>query len=171
MVDLPAGDWVFWAEYPGAPQAPVAIAVTGELPSDLPVPQADVTIEMSEFAFAFSDPLVAGPQVIELANVGEQPHFIGFGMVPAGTTADEVLALFESEFGDPAASPVATPVGALTFDDVEEGWGSGDQSGGVTAWYAIDLDPGTHVVVCFVTDPETGLPHIMLGMIDVIDLE
>lgn len=171
VVELAAGEWVFWAEYPGAPQAPVAIAVTGELPSDLPVPQADVTIEMSEFAFAFSDPLVAGPQVIELANVGEQPHFIGFGMVPAGTTADEVLALFESEFGDPAASPVATPVGALTFDDVEEGWGSGDQSGGVTAWYAIDLDPGTHVVVCFVTDPETGLPHIMLGMIDVIDLE
>lgn len=171
VVDLPAGDWVFWAEYPGAPQAPVGITVTGELASDLPVPQADVTIEMSDFAFEYSAPLASGPQVIELINTGVQPHFIGFGGVPPGTTVDEVLGAFESAFGDPAASPVATPVGALTFDDIEEGWGSGDQSGGVTAWYAIDLDPGTHVVVCFVTDPETGLPHIMLGMIDVIDVE
>lgn len=171
VVDLQAGDWVFWAEYPGAPQAPVGITVSGELPADLPVPQADVAIEMSDFAFSFSEPLAAGPQIIELANVGDQPHFIGFGTVPAGATVDEVLAAFEGMFSDPAASPMATPEGSLTFDDIEEGWGSGDQSGGVTAWYAIDLEPGTHVVVCFVTDPETGLPHVMLGMIEVIDVE
>lgn len=171
VIDLAAGEWVFWAEYPGAPQAPVAITVSGELSLDLPVPTADVTVTMTDFAFSFSGPVPSGSLVIEAANTGNQPHFIGLGTVPAGSTADEVLAAFESAFGDPMASPVAAAEGALSFEDIEEGWGSGDQSGGTTAWYAIDLEAGTHVAVCFVTDPVTGLPHAMLGMIEVFEVE
>lgn len=171
VVDISAGDWVFWAEYPGAPQAPEPIVVSGEAPADLPVPEADVTIEMSEFAFAFSGPISAGPQVVELANVGEQPHFVGMGALPAGTTTEDILALIESEFGGPPATPMATPEGGLSFENIPEVFGSGDQSGGVTAWYSINLEPGTHGAICFITDPETGMPHVMLGQIEVFEVE
>lgn len=171
VVDLDAGEWVFWAEYPGAPQAPAPIMVSGEMPADLPVPQATVTVEMSEFAFAFSGPVPAGPQVIELVNAGEQPHFIGVGALPPGTTSEDVLALIESEFSGPPATPMATPVGGLSFEDFEDVFGTGDQSAGVTAWYSVNLEPGTHGAVCFITDPETGLPHVMLGMIEVFEVE
>lgn len=171
VVDLNAGEWVFWAEYPGAPQAPAPIAVSGEMPADLPVPEADVTVEMSEFAFAFSGPVSAGPQVIELANVDDQPHFIGVGAVPAGTTSEDLLALIESEFSDVPATPIATPEGGLSFENIAEVFGTGDQSGGVTAWYSTNFEPGTHGALCFITDPETGLPHVMLGMIEVFEVE
>lgn len=177
VVDLTAGEWVFWAEFPGAPQAPQPIAVTGDLPADLPTPTADVTIEMSDFAFSFSTPLAAGEQVLEVANVGAQPHFIGIVGVPDGTTVEDLLALVEMEMGgmggtpEAGAEPAATPVAALSFEDIEDVFGTGDQSAGTTAWYSASLDAGTYAAVCFVTDPETGMPHIMLGMIDVFQVQ
>lgn len=177
VVDLTAGEWVFWAEFPGAPQAPQPIKVTGELPADLPEPAADVTVELSDFAFGFSAPLTAEPQVIAVPNVGAQPHFLGIAAVPAGTTVEDVLALLESEIAGEEGTPEAgspeqaTPVGGLSFEDVVDVFGTGDQSAGATAWYSIDLAPGTYVAVCFVTDPESGMPHVMLGMIELVEVE
>ena len=84
VVDLTAGEWILWREDPAAPQPPVAVIVTGEPPADQPAPTADVTVEMSEFTFTFDTPLSAGPHVIELTNVGEQPHFIFHGASPRG---------------------------------------------------------------------------------------
>ncbi|MGD9710522.1 MAG: hypothetical protein AB7V46_00440 [Thermomicrobiales bacterium] len=170
VVDLSAGEWVFWAEYPGAPQAPQPISVTGEMPTDSPEPAPDVTIEMADFAFGFSTPLTAGQHIIALSNVGDQPHFLGVEGVPAGTTVDDVLALAEAEVGGMMGSPVATPTDGLSLEDLEPVFGTGDQSAGTTAWYEIELEPGTYVAACFVTDPETGLPHIMLGMVEVFEI-
>jgi len=166
VIDLTAGEWILWAEDPGASQAPVPVTVTGEPPADQPAPTADVTVEMSDHAFAFDPPLAAGPQVIELANVGEQPHFFLLLGVPEGTTIEDFLAL-SATFGDPAATPPA----GLSFEDVTEGFNTGDQSAGVTAWYAADIEAGTYVAVCFVTDPETGMPHALLGMAEVVVVE
>src|SRR5690606_15537802 len=147
------------------------VVVTGDLPADLPTPVADVTIEMSEFAFGMSGPIAAGPQVIELANAGEQPHFLAVIGVPPGTTVDDILALaqMESEAGD---VPVAWRAGErLAVGDSVDAFGTGDQSAGVTAWCAIDLAPGAYAAVCFVTDPETGEQPVLRGMVAVFDVE
>jgi hypothetical protein len=45
--------------------------------------------------------------------------------------------------------------------------GMGQLSPGLTAWTELDLAPGTYVAVCFVFDPATGMPHAVLGMVDV----
>lgn len=172
VVELTAGDWVFWAEYPGAPQGPVSMTVSGELPADAAVPTADVRIEMSDFEFALDGPVNAGLNVIELPNVGEQPHFILVAQAPDGTTEEDVLGMIEREFmAFESGTPAATPEGGLSFEDVVDVFSTGDQSAGTTAWYAADLQPGTHVAICFVTDPETGMPHVMLGMIEVFEVE
>lgn len=166
VIELTAGEWILWAEYPGAPQAPVPVTVTGEAPADQPVPAADVIVEMDEYSFAFSPDLTVGSQVFEVANVGEQPHFIGMGRVPEGTTVDDVMGLF-AMFED----PMATPVGGLAFEDIEIVLDTADQSAGVTAWYPADITPGTYLLVCFVPDPESGIPHAMLGMTQIVEVE
>jgi hypothetical protein len=36
---------------------------------------------------------------------------------------------------------------------------------GYTNWALPDLEPGEYVAICFVPDPESGLPHFALGML------
>jgi hypothetical protein len=170
VVDLTAGEWILWGESPGAPQQPVVIAVTGEVPADVPAPTASVTVEMADHAFRFPATLSAGPQVIELINVGEQPHFLELSRVPEGTTVEDALALFEA-FEAMAADPQATPAGSLTPDELEGVLSTADQSAGVTAWYTADLAPGTYLAICFVPDQESGVPHALLGMTQIIEVE
>ncbi|MGI8963198.1 MAG: hypothetical protein ACR2GI_01690, partial [Thermomicrobiales bacterium] len=116
-----------------------------------------------EMSFAIEGELLAGPQVIEFVNAGVQPHFLIMLKVPEGTTIDDFLAL-AATFGDPAA----TPQSALSFDDIFSVVDTADQSSGVTTWIAAELESGTYILACFVSDPETGAPHAMLGMIDVV---
>lgn len=166
VIDLAAGDWVLWGETPGAPQRPVPVTVTGAAPADVPTVRSDIRVEMSEYAFSFTPTLTAGTHVIEVANVGEQPHFVFLGGVPDGTTVDDALALFAS-VGDPAA----TPDGGLAMEEITEVLDTADQSAGVTAWYTADLGPGTYLAVCFVPDPASGTPHAMLGMTQIVEVE
>ncbi len=43
------------------------------------------------------------------------------------------------------------------------------QSAGTTEWIAANLEPGDHVLFCFVPDPNNqGIPHALEGMADVI---
>jgi hypothetical protein len=167
VIELTAGEWVLWAESPDAPQAPVPVTVTGEAPADQPAVSADLRIEMSEYTFTFPTPLTAGSYIVELANVGEQPHFLGMGRVPEGTTLDDIMAMFAS-FEDPMATPAA---GGLSFEDIDLVLDTADQSAGVTAWYTAELEPGTYLAVCFVPDPKSGTPHAMLGMTQLVEVE
>lgn len=171
VVDLTAGEWVWWAEYPGAPQPPQPITVSGEMPADLPEPTASVTIDMSEFTFVFSIPLTSGSHVLAVPNIGEQPHFLSIVGVPEGTTVEDLMDLVEREEAAFLGTPVATPVDGLVFEDIEDVFSTGDQSAGVTAWYEIELESGTYAAACFVTDPETGMPHVMLGMLEVFTID
>lgn len=166
VIDLHAGEWVLWSEVPGAPQAPVPITVTGESPRNVPAPIADATVEMTDFDFAFSTPLQAGPHVVEVVNSGSQPHFMFIGGVPDGTTVAEAQAAFDAYWNPESASPAP-----FSFAETPELLGTGDQSAGTTAWYAVDLPAGTAVFTCFTTDPESGLSHDMLGMTEVVEIE
>ncbi|MBA2518644.1 MAG: hypothetical protein H0V24_03180 [Chloroflexia bacterium] len=163
VLDLAAGEWVLWAEDPTAPRPPVAITVTGEAPANQPVPEADVTITMTEMAFALDQPLAAGPQIIALTNEGQQPHFLVLATVPDGTTVDDVLQL-SMTFMDPSATPPPN----LSFEQMQDIANTADLSAGITNWFSVDLESGSYLLVCFVPDQETGIPHAMLGMIDVV---
>jgi hypothetical protein len=170
VIDVTAGEWVLWAEYPGAPQAPVPVMVTGEAPADQPTVSADVRIEVREHTFTFPTPLTAGSHVVELANVGEQPHFLVMGRVPEGTTMDDVMAFFAT-FAEPMATPMATPTAGLAFEDITTVLDTADQSAGVTTWHTAELEPGTYLVACFLPDPESGTPHAALGETQLIEVE
>jgi hypothetical protein len=165
VVDLTAGDWILWSEVPGSPQPPVRITVTGEFPVDPVKPAADVTVVLSDFDIAFQSPLGAGPRIMEIVNAGEQPHFLFFGGVSEGTTAEEAQAAIDA-YWDPESAPAAP----FSFAETPELFATGDQSAGTTAWYAIDFPSGTVVATCFVSDPATGLSHDMLGMTEIVEI-
>ncbi len=157
VIHVPAGEWVVFGE---GNQPPTKFTSVENAKSVTTPPTGGVKITESDFLFAgLSDSLPVGNQFWEVTNTGQQPHMLVLGKVPDGTTIDQVL---EASSRPDNATP---PPGGLTesdFTDVEGGILL--QSPGQTIWESVNLQPGTYVALCFVTDPKTGKPHVMEGM-------
>ncbi|HEU5433983.1 MAG TPA: hypothetical protein VFU81_20100 [Thermomicrobiales bacterium] len=162
VVNIPAGDWAVFGE---GNQPPSMLTATGGTPTAQTEPTASVTVTEMEFSFLGLDgPVPAGPQVWKVVNNGKQPHMLVLGKVPAGTTLDQIMAVV-------ALPGNATPApGMLQESDFQPVGGVLLQSTGTTVWPALDLAPGRYVALCFVTDPATGAPHAMEGMVTLFDV-
>lgn len=166
VVDLAAGAGQWIVLDPSFSRAPLPFAVTGEMPADLAEPESNATIGMGEMYIELNEgSLVAGENLIKLVNEGVQPHFVEVMGVPDGTTNENVAGAIEAMMG---ATPSAEP---FDIDAAMPAAYLPEQSTGVTAWHAVTLDAGTYVVICWITDPETGMPHAMLGMHNVFVVE
>ncbi|MCD6033360.1 MAG: hypothetical protein K0S78_5546 [Thermomicrobiales bacterium] len=183
--------WLFEAIYPGFPgetlpgQTNLALVdlspgryivlgdtvqqfeVVGDAATPGATPEAersvvDGTVRLFDFNFEFPDTVAAGRQLWEVTNTGEQPHELLLARSPEPVTAEQVMELMAGE------SEEATPTGGgPSFANFEPVGGIGWLSPGLTALTEVDLEPGTYVALCFVFDPETGLPHVALGMVAV----
>ena len=164
VIDLPPGDWMVGGQAMSRP--PVPFTVTGEMPADLPEPESTATITMDEMTIELTaGELVAGDNHLKVENVGAQPHFVEFMLVPDGTTRDNVEAAIQAEMGgtpedEPMDMSQAMPVAFV-----------GEQSTGTTVWTTLHFDPGTYAAMCWVPDPETGIPHAMSGMHQIFVIE
>ena len=137
-------------------------------------PHADVIAELFEMGFALRDDVPTGRQVWEIRNTGAMLHEIAIFPLPAGATAEEVTAAVSAELevefgGDPARA-------RATIDALGPDWKnwSADLVAGVgvlspqrSSWTQFDLEPGTYGAVCFVPEPTSMTPHLMMGMTDV----
>ena len=172
VIDLPPGDWIAWGDDPEAPQAPVVFTATGEMPSDLPEPEAGATLLMTEYDIQVSDgALVAGSQVVRVDNVGAQPHFVVAALGPDGMTEEQIQVVLDEEMqaqmtGTPPAYSDLDP----NVDISEEGFFSATQSTGTSQWIEVDLEPGSYVLICFFADLGDGMPHAYHGMYSVIEV-
>ncbi len=180
VLDLTPGEWVvnlytYDPETDEDSNIPTTITVTGEM-AEVEDLAGAVEIVMAEMYFEVPDTLATGPQIWKIVNNGQQVHHVVLAGVPDGTTEDDVLALVESEFAGPPASPEAgaTPVdvaeAGLSFEDVEDVFYTLLFSEGQANWYEVDVQPGTYAMLCFMPDP-SGTPHVMLGMIEVFTVE
>ena len=158
LVTVPAGDWAIFTE---GNLPPTFITAVEGSDSNTTNPTAAVTVALGDFYFGGLDKVTAGPQIWEVTNEGVQPHMLVMGKVPDGTTFDQVMATVQTEMtGTPAA-------GALGPDSIQFlNDGVLLLSKGKTMWLPLDLADGTYVVMCFVTDPATGQPHVMEGMVN-----
>ncbi|MDQ3654731.1 MAG: hypothetical protein M3457_06590 [Chloroflexota bacterium] len=175
VLDLTPGEWVvnlftYNPETEEETNMPQTLTVTGEMPEIEDVPEA-VEIAMAEMYFEVLEGVEAGPQIWKVVNNGQQVHHVILGGVPEGTTEDQVMELAAS-FGPPASpEPGATPVEpALSFEDVTDVFDTLLLSEGQANWFALDLEPGTYAMICFIPDP-SGTPHVMLGMVEVFTIE
>lgn len=171
VLDLGPGTWIAWGDDPNWPPGPMTFEVTGELPTDLPVPESSATLTLAEYNITVSEgALTAGPHVIRIDNVGAQPHFIGWFTLPAGTTADQVKTGLDEEL---AAEITGTPVVYSDFNPNEDAIPvtvTDTQSRGVSNWVIVDIPPGTNGLACFFPDISDGLPHIYHGMFTAVEV-
>jgi hypothetical protein len=162
IVDLTAGDWAIVADG----YEPSSLTVSASAPvSPVKVdPDAAATIELLEYGFdGLTGDIQPGKQIWKVTNNGDQPHFLELIKAPGPVTVDQVLDLLMST-GDPSATPAP---GALDPETIEGVGGIGTISPGQTGWYITDLEPGTYVALCFVPDRDSGMPHVMMGMVQV----
>jgi len=169
VINLQPGNYVVWGEDPSAPQAPVALTVTGEAasPEASTLPPANVAIQEqatnSGFTFVIGNAFNKGSQVVEVANLTDQPHFVEIDKVPDGTTLDQVTALLQGEM---SGTPVSE---GLSEQDFQPFYFIGTQSAGTRQWHELSIDGGTYVIACFIGDPTRGgVPHAMEGMVNLI---
>lgn len=112
------------------------------------------TVVMRDFAFDTPE-IHAGVQTLRVVNRGPQPHEMAIARVPDDVTPEQIAAALER----PEAPP-PFPMESLS--------GMQALSAGLSGWITVDFAPGTYVLLCFVPDPATGLPHVALGMYAVV---
>ena len=157
VVDLAAGSHLVLHDAP----APLEVVSADGTPVPDQTPPAAGTASLFEMGFELPNPVVPGRQVWEVTNMGTLPHEVLLVRSSAPVTAREIIELFSNE------NENATPVGGgPSLAEIEPVGGLGWLSPGATAWTELDLQPGHYAAVCFVFDPETGMPHLMLGMVD-----
>ena len=164
-VTLEAGNYIFvcWVPSPGPPvphmakgmvhaltvTAPSGVTQAGAAATSAPTP--DVHLELFEYGFRLSKPLVAGKHTIHVMNVGTQEHEAVFEKLAPGKTVRDVDAWFEG--GQQGPAPLAATPGMA-------GLGKGR-----TGTFTTTLTPGRYAIVCFIPDAKDGKPHEMHGMV------
>jgi hypothetical protein len=119
-----------------------------------------VEVAMTEYVFQGLEgtTLPAGPQVWRFTNQGAQPHHMVLFRTPQLITQIDVSALV-----DAFMSATPTPPPSWWTESVWVGYAaimSPDQS--IVTEY--DLVPGAYVALCFIADPDSGMPHLVEGM-------
>jgi hypothetical protein len=92
-------------------------------------------------------------------NRSDTLHFMDLIRVKPGTTDAEIQKYFDSQSQDPPPFAMDGP-----------GAGIDVLSPGHDAQVSYDLPTGTYVLLCFVADDQTGMPHAAMGMHKVVVL-
>ncbi len=163
ILDLTPGSWHV-TTLNGSTLA-VPFEVTGEFPADAAAPEANVELDMFEMDFkVLSGEFVAGENIVTVHNSGAQIHFVDVSQVPEGTTEEQVNGLFNS-FMTGTPEP-----GMLNEEDTMPVFYSPEQSPDVSMTFPLTLEAGSYLLTCWIPDPETGLPHAMSGMHELIEV-
>jgi hypothetical protein len=169
VIDLGPGEWILWGDDPEAPQPPVVFTVTGEMPTDLPEPDADIDVTYIDFGISFEGALTAGEHVLRIENMGAQPHFMFVAKGPDTMTNEQIADLLAWEMEGAAGTP--PDVGFDPDTDLMDVGYSGTQSIGTVTWITLSLEPGTFLAACFFPTAGEGIPHAYHGMHTVFTVE
>jgi len=128
-------------------------------------PVADGTITLVEMAFdGLPAEVPAGTYTWQVVNGGTQLHEMALLQLVPGVPADAVIAGITAPPASPVAVPAASPEASEPPPFVSLS-GAAPMSPGATNYVEFTAEPGEYVVVCFVPDAETGMPHAVMGMI------
>jgi hypothetical protein len=115
-------------------------------------PQANGEVQLRDFSYVLPSTLLPGPMTLKVTNNGQQPHEMTLIKLAPGKSIQDVIAFLSASI----------PAGPPPF---EEAGGMAGISPGSSAWLKLNLEPGNYAALCFIPDPKTGKPHVMLGMI------
>ena len=132
----------------------VALHVHGSPNASDPWPGTAATILVGNGSTdRFAAPVLPAGKNYLIRNNGDTIHFVQFMPVKHGTTDAEIQADLTSSnqsgpgpfLGPGLSTGVISPGKQIVFSSAS-------------------LEPGTYVLVCFVADAETGMPHAFMGM-------
>jgi hypothetical protein len=103
---------------------------------------------------------LAAKGTVRVRNTSDTLHFMALMRVKKGTTDAQVQKYFDSGAQGPPP-----------FAQKGPGVGMGVQSPGRQARLTYDVPAGTYVMLCFVGDDKTGMPHAFMGMHHVVTLK
>jgi hypothetical protein len=156
-VELTAGNWaiICLVDVPGAVphfakgmvRALTVVPTPGEVAA---MPPADVTLEIADYTFTLSKPLVAGKQVVRVVARGPQPHEVEIIRFEPGKTMNDLLKWFDKPEGPPPGHGIGGTTAQLTGEPVQ---------------FSVELAPGEYALVCFIPDAKDGKPHLAHGMV------
>jgi len=133
-----------------------AFTVTGAVPADAALPEADVMLTLADYEFRLSTPLTAGTHTIRVENAGPQLHEVGIERLADGKT----LADYQAWMAQPQGPPPVRPMGGVI----------GPAPGAPAATFTITLTPGHYLLTCYVPDAGDRRPHVAHGMVQEIEI-
>jgi hypothetical protein len=167
VLDLTPGEWIVASQG----MDPIVFEATGEMPADLPEPEAAVTLTLDEYTIDVTEgELTTGSHVVRIDNTGAQPHYVAWVQGPDGFTAEQVeTVLAEEADADLTGTPVYSDLDPnVDFTNVIF---TGNQSTGTSQWvYVQDVQAGTHLLICFFPDISDGRPHAAHGMYTFVEI-
>ena len=108
-------------------------------------------ISLVDFGFALPEGGFGEAGTYRVTNDGSSTHEMAIMRVDDGACLGDVATYLQSGFqGEP---PVTFTVGAGGIEAGEDGY------------IDLDLEPGTYLAMCFLTDEATGKRHVELGML------
>jgi hypothetical protein len=123
-------------------------------PAAVPVTGMVITITAQDYSFAVPESVNSGFTTLVLDNKGQEPHHAQMLRLNEGVTLDQVnAALMKGEEGIGELLSLTAAVG-----------GPGVVPSQGKSQVILDLEPGQHVLVCFVSS-EDGAPHVAKGMV------
>jgi uncharacterized cupredoxin-like copper-binding protein len=117
-------------------------------------PKSDLTVTLSDYAFAPSAPVTAGTHTIRVENTGPQVHELTVERLAPGKTLADWQAWVKGGMKGP---PVSIPVGGFTGPDQ-----------GKVGWLTLTFTPGDYLFLCYVPDAKDGAPHFVHGMVKLV---
>jgi hypothetical protein len=125
----------------------------GQTQSAATEPDAASTITLKNFAFGVPAD-VDWSKPIDVANQGTEPHELVIVGAASGNTLDGVKAALQAPPGTaPAGPPPYVFLGGVAAI-----------APGSDQVFQPQVQPGNYLLVCFITDPATGKPHLAHGM-------
>lgn len=124
------------------------------------MPPADLAIDLVDYDFVLSHPLVRGHRVIAVTNSSSQPHMMAIKRFPIDYPPGQGMKDLIAWAADPKGE--IGPVGA---------GGVTELAPGEEAVMQRDFEPGKYLLICFSADATDGKPHFRHGMAKEIIVE
>ena len=162
VVDIAPGRYFLFDPFAG--RQPQQLTVAGAaIAGDAPVPDADVTVTLTEMAIDLPDAVLTTASLRwKIENTGTMSHEVAIVPVSADFTEEHLQMLFTMpEDATPLAGTpelVYQPVAAI-----------GILAGQHTSWLDVQLAPGRYLAACMLPFG-TGYPHAIDGMFRFIDI-
>ena len=128
-----------------------AFTVTGDL-TGATAPVSPTISATSDTSWAKNPASIPAKGMLRFRNIAQSPHFIEVDRLKAGKTYADFAAWVKAGASGP---PPLRNEGSLYRDLV---------SPGHTYQFKYATVPGKYVVMCWMPDRETGMPHVLMGM-------